>query len=641
MKLFLSFVFLLLPLFSFTQVHGFQESSQSALLLHEHFSPGGMGGGVAFFDYNNDYYEDIYLIGGKLSDQLFKNNGDGTFENVTVEAGINHPYYIFTNGVVTGDLDNDGFRDIIITVTKYNDPIDQHPILYRNNGDGTFANLTWGNQAFSIPVEDKYNFSATLGDVNLDGFLDLYICNWIEEQGLILDSVTNELVELIAKGGPNRLYINNGDLTFSEAAIQYGVEENGCSLAAVFSDYDKDRDLDLLITNDFGMWDRPDALYQNDYPNVLFKDESAPSGFNSELYGMGIGVGDYDRDGDLDYYKTSIGTAVLMQNQNDGTFFEVAEIAGVEDTYVNGKPPHLSIHWGAGFMDIDNDALLDLAVARGRVGADFLWPSLDSMPDKLWRNLGDGTFADVSDWFDIPNYQQAHGLAYADYDNDGDMDLVFANSTVNPENKVNSTPALYQNMLSGGGNWLKVKTVGTINNRDGFGTHLTIHVNGVSWLHEISGGGQGHLSQHSSVAHFGLGPAEIIDSLVVSWPGNLSPVQVFYDLPANHYIEITEGVDTYEVIQGQTTDVRNPAKTAAPLRIFPNPTRQDRITIHLPNDFSGTGQLRLFTSTGQLVREMAVRDVMHQLEVSDLSPGIYLLEVRNEQGIWREQMVVQ
>lgn len=631
------------PLFLPGQSGFLLESATAAGLQHLHAAPLSMGAGAAFFDYNNDYYEDLYLTGGKLADHLFRNNGDGTFTDVTIPARITHPDDIMTHGVVTGDLDNDGFRDILITVSRYNAPQDRQPILYRNQGDGTFERLY--NIPFSPPVDDQDSFTATLGDVNLDGLLDIYICNWVDQAELLFDSLTRKVQGFAHRGGPNRLYLNNGNMTFTEVAKSYGVADRGCSLAAVFSDYDNDRDPDLLVVNDFGMWDRPDGLYRNNYPQMGFSDESAASGFATALYGMGIGVGDYDRDGDLDYYKTSIGSAVLLQNQNDGTFREVAAIAGVADTYVGGQAPWVSAHWGAGFADLDQDGWLDLVVAKGRIGSEDLFPSPDAMPDQIWHNLGDGTFADAAHWLQPPNLQPAHGLAYADYDNDGDLDLLFANAQEKLQYPEPGRPLLYKNQGSAEGNWLKVKTVGTINNRDGFGAQLLIFVNGVSWRHEIGGGGQGHLSQHSSVAHFGLGTAAMVDSLRVLWPGHLSPDQVFYNIPANQYLEITEAELFFRVIQpGGTNAADDVAADPMALRLFPNPATQS-VSVRLNKAAAGAATLHLYDPYGQLLKiENLLRigpALYTDLDVNHLPSGLYLLTVRSGKRHWCQKLVIR
>lgn len=638
MKNSILFIILFLSVHIIAQNTGFQQVTQSAQLQHLYQSPGVMGGGVAAFDYNNDHLEDIFLTGGDLPDQLFRNNGDGTFSNVTEAAGIPFPFSR-TTGVITGDLNNNGFRDIILTT------VEEHTLLYQNNGDGTFTDITWDSGIYSAwdnGTDEGRGFSASLGDINLDGFLDVYVCNWVESGSFITDPVTNEVVGFSYHGASNRLYLNNGDMTFTEVCDEYDAIEMGCSLASVFSDYDNDRDMDILVANDFGLWDRPDALYTNDFPNEAFIDQSESSGFNTKLYGMGIGVGDYDRDGDLDYYKTSIGAAAFMQNQGDGTFQEVAESAGIDDTYVQGEAPYLSVHWGAGFADFDHDGWLDLAVAKGRVGFPNLFPSLDSMPDQLWRNRGDGTFEDISDWFDLPNYQLARGLAFIDYDNDGDIDLLFANSDSTFQNTQGAgSPVLYQNILSEGGNWLKVKTQGTVNNRDGLGTHLTIHVNGVSWLHEIGSGGQGHSSQHSSVAHFGLGAATEIDSLVVSWPGNLTPLQVFYDIPANHYIKIIEGTDDWEIINSLPVAVHDLEESPIRTSLFPNPNRGE-FNYSIENPLRAPLSISLYHSNGHMIwKSELINDAASwQKEFHLQQNGIFFMRVQVGKQITYERIVV-
>lgn len=610
----------------------------SAVIGINHFHDSGnpeMGSGVLFFDVNNDHWEDLFFIGGWYPNRLYLNQGDGNFEDITTEAGIILPTFEFGNGAASGDFDNDGFRDLFITTHG-----GTHNYLFRNKGNNTFEDVTLSSGVAYVTtdsLEIQQSFSPTLGDFNLDGYLDIYINNWMDEHGFIIDTVTNKIIGFTPKGGTNRLYLNNGDWTFSEVALDYGVADIGCSLSSVFSDYDLDRDLDILVANDFGEWWRPDALYQNQYPNPYFKDLSDSSQFNTAIYGMGIGVGDYDQDGDLDYYKTSIGSHVLMQNQLDGTFEEVAETAGVKLQYIDDQPPFLNVGWGTGFCDLDNDTWLDLVVAQGALlPHDYFLPSLDSLTDKIFHNNADGTFTDISHEFDVPNIYMSRGLAYGDYDNDGDIDLAFSNNTqLMTMGYLPAPPAVYKNQLSNENNYLKIKLEGTRNNRDGLGTHIKMYVNGQSWLHEVGSGGQGHNSQHSSVAHFGLGTAAVVDSVVVSWLGNLTPPQTFYDIPANQFIKIVEGKPDYETIQLVSTHTNGIESAIERLFIFPNPATQS-LNYQVPN-LDAVQSVQLFDVFGKLVK-VATR-IDGQLSLENLNAGMYVLVVETEQALLRKMVV--
>ena len=545
----------------------FRRAEEAMGLTHAFRGEGEMGSGVAVFDYDGDHDEDVLFTGGYAPNRLFENDGRGNFTDVTDRAGLRVLAGELTNGAVTGDLDNDGDQDILLT-TRSATPNQ----LWRNNGDGTFTNVsvTSGIQRVADGrFEDQQSYSATLGDYNLDGLLDIYVVNWIAEAGYLYDD-DGLLSGFAHRGGANRLYLNQGNLTFTDVAPRLGLADTGCGLATTFSDYDQDDDVDVLIANDFGAWTSPDALYRNDFPQDTFADRSAAAGFDQRIYGMGLGVGDYDRDGDLDYYKTNIGANVLLQNAGDGTFTEVARPAGVVDEWVGPTGPDLAVGWGAGFTDLDNDGWPDLVVANGRVGSTTLFPSRDSTPDRVFLNRGDGTFTDVAAPAGVLNYGLSRGLAYGDLNGDGRQDLLF--SCVPHRNLgLPGTPAVFLNESAEAGNWLRVRLVGTSNNRDALGSRMRVFVGNRSWVHEISGGGQGHNSRHSTVAHFGLGAAARVDSLRVEWLGDFGPDQTVYDVAGGQTIMITEGEAGYRTVEPMVSTVSR-TEASFPLSIFPNPT---------------------------------------------------------------------
>ncbi|HXH17761.1 MAG TPA: FG-GAP-like repeat-containing protein [Chitinophagales bacterium] len=500
---------LLYPLFSPAQF--FTEVSRQSGIDFVTYTPTLIGGGCAFFDYNNDGWLDIYIAGGMKRDKLYRNNADGTFTDVSSSAGITKPG-IYTVGVVTGDIDNDGDRDIFVTTMGRDESFrNMVPnILFRNNGNGTFTDIS---QSAGI-VHNAWSVSATLGDYNLDGFLDIYVANYVDSIRFIFDS-QNEIAGFSHTGFANFLYMNNGNGTFSQVAPQLQVDNKGTSLAAAFTDYDFDHDVDIHLVNDFGEWVLPDALYRNEYPLDAFTDVSTPSGADAAIYGMGIAVGDYDEDDDLDYYLTNIGRNVLLNNSGSGIFLDTTDFAGVANTYVDSL---FTTGWGAAFLDYDNDTWLDLFVANGNIpAADFIKTG-EKDPNKLYKNNTDGTFSDVSVIAGVNDSSRARGLAAGDYDNDGDLDLLV---TVVEEDTLNNDDwhvLLYRNDISTGNHWLKVETVGTQNNRDGFGSRVEVYSDGRKWIREIDGGSS-HASQNSSIAHFGLGNEMAVDSVVVRWPG--------------------------------------------------------------------------------------------------------------------------
>ncbi|MDW3646483.1 MAG: FG-GAP-like repeat-containing protein [Bacteroidia bacterium] len=565
-----SLVFLLFkPADIFPQQLKFQEQSLAAGIDHLYQGLGYMGSGAVFFDANGDNFEDLFLTGGFAPDRLFINKGDGTFRDANAGSGIGKNRSANTIGVVAGDLDNDGFRDLIISTRN------EGCLIFQNLGNETFRDIT---QSSGIRIladgsqENKQGFSISLGDVNLDGYLDIYVVNWVDSLGYLYDS-SGKLSGFEHSGGRNRLFLNQQDLSFREVAQSYGVDDAGSGLASVFSDFDQDGDLDLLIANDFGEWLIPNALYRNLYPEPSFENISQSSAFDIPMYGMGLAVGDYDQDMDLDYYITNIGRNSLLQNRGNERFEEVSETAEVTDTYIYDIAPYLSIGWGAGFVDLDLDTDLDLLVANGRIGSTEFFPSLDSMPDKVYLNEGNGKFKDFSIESDFIQYGLSRGLSYGDYDNDGDIDVLLS-CVPHIYLGLQGKAVLFKNEQTSDNHWLKVKLEGVLNNRDALGAQLLIYSGEKSWIHEINSGGQGHNSMHSTVAHIGLGERNSLDSLIVRWPGRLSPDQHFYNIPADQFLLIREGENKLQEIEAH---INSGNGELFQLHKLPNPVEKELV----------------------------------------------------------------
>ncbi|MCH7490797.1 MAG: CRTAC1 family protein [Gemmatimonadetes bacterium] len=499
----------------------FRDVSSSAGIRHFCLDVNRVCGGVAFFDYNNDGTDDLYLTGGEEPDRLFRNEGDGTFRDVTKEAGLDFIRRFVTVGVATGDIDNDGFRDIFVTTGE-----DYPNILVRNNGDGTFSDIS---ESAGIAREKRWSTAVTFGDYNLDGYLDIYVANYATYDGLPYD-------EHLTGGISNWLYRNNGDNTFDEVAKSLGVANpDGLTLAVAFTDVDGDHDVDLMVANDFGYLFVPNALFRNEHPHGVFTDFSEASATDTAINGMGFAIGDYDEDGDFDYYVTNMMGNVLYSNTNaSGVFRESAKAMGIDD--------RRSTSWGAAFIDFDNDTDLDLIVANGRVLTRYNLQDVDHVErflkpheNKLYRADGPGNFIDVSRGEGVADSTKGRGLAVADYDNDGDLDFIVA--VVNDVVPPHGYALLYRNETPAGNHWLKVRVEGTTSNRDGFGSHIRVVAGGRTWIREI-GGGSSYLSQNSSVAHFGMGDYAVADSLIVTWPGGER--EIFTDIRTNQTVFVVE-----------------------------------------------------------------------------------------------------
>lgn len=548
----------------------FEEITAEAGIDFHYLGINEMGAGAAFFDMDNDGDEDLWISGGLHRDALYENDGTGHFTEIGLAAGLNVTTTKVTTGVVTGDLDNDGYRDVLV-LTHGGFP----NFILRNNQNKTFTELPFTGLQFV----KGYSLAAAMADVNSDGLLDIYAGHYIEDGGLLYsptnpDSVVGFSHECFA----NNLYINNGDWTFRDATYDWGAGDRGCALATVFTDYDMDFDPDLLVANDFGQWIIPNTLLQND--GESFTNVSEVSQMDLGIYGMGIAVGDYDQDMDLDYYVTNLGRNVLLQNNGDGTFQDDTAIAGVEDTNVNDSL--LATGWGTTFIDLDNDTDLDLYVVNGYVpAADFI-ANARANPNRCYENQGDGSFQPVLGQTAVESENWGRGLAAADIDNDGDLDFLVGNVNRQATSDTIQKIQLFRNESFSDYNWLKIKLQGTTNNRDGFGSLIKIKANGRWYLQEANGGYGTHASQHSSIVHFGLGDTEVVDSLEVIWQGGAT--EVIKGITSNQLITVTEG-------GGLTNTAARTPVQGLQITCYPNPFKGSiniDVTLPSPEDLTMT-----------------------------------------------------
>jgi len=520
----LSLLLTIAPLFNLTSQSAFVESSHQ--LGIDHYHRGLMGGGVAIFDFNNDGFQDIYLTGGQFADKLYKNNGNGSFTDITAYAGLDTTAFHNTMSVTTGDINNDGWRDIFIGTDQA-----RHNLLYLNNGNGTFSEIS---QSAGLDLLE-WAMGAVFTDINLDGRLDLYIVNYIRSQQALLDD-QGEVNGFAHDCFPNRLYLNNGDLTFTDVTFEYGVGDIGCALAVMATDLNEDYLSDLYVANDFGAWVSPNEALLNNRSGQGFEPVGPDIGMNAGIYAMGIAEGDYNFDGLMDYYVTNLGRNVLYQHQTDGTYEDVTTNAGVESTIAIQD---FATGWGCAFIDYDHDGDEDLLVSNGWVpAAAFIGNDVED-PNRLFENLGDGTFADVSSSAGFESPLHSRGLAVGDLDNDGDQDVVVANVA---QTDGEAHTLVYLNQESSEQHWLKVLLVGHQANHDGIGAKVRAYAGERQWVEEVHGGSS-HASQHSTILHFGLGAYSTLDSVVVFWPGGKR--QAYQNMDADQLILIEEDVSGY------------------------------------------------------------------------------------------------
>ena len=495
------------------------------------------GGGAGLFDYDDDGYLDAYLINGssfdslpdpRPSNRLYRNQGDGAFADVTRTAGVGDTAW--SMGCGAADYDNDGDTDLLATNYGPNR-------LYRNRGDGTFAEVA---QAAGV-ADPRWSTGVAWGDYDVDGDVDLYVANFVRFNPAELAAA--ELYQLW-KGieifqGPNAyegerdaLYRNEGDGTFADVTTEVGVGSvayNG--FQPVFVDYDRDGYPDLYVANDTD----PNLLWRN-LGNGRFKDVSLATGAShsadgEEQAGMGVAAGDYDNDGDFDFFVTHFSEDyyTLYRSERGRLFTDVSHAVGV------GEVSMPFVGWGTGFFDCDNDGDLDLFAANGHV-----YPVLDdydvgtryAQRNFLFDNAGRGSFVEIGARAGrgLAVEKVSRGAAFGDYDNDGDIDVLVLN--------IDDTPTLLRNDGGNRNHWLQVSLIGTTSNRDGIGARIEATVAGRVQTRQIAAG-TSFLSHSDIRAHFGLQRAAKVDQLMVRWPGGR--VEEFRDLDADQWLVITEG----------------------------------------------------------------------------------------------------
>lgn len=497
------------------------------------------GPGVCVCDYDGDGYQDIYFVNGRdlynrgllARNALYRNNGNGTFTDVTEKAGV--PGTAYGLGCVWGDYDNDGHPDLYVTQYGKN-------ILYRNNGNGTFTDVTDRAGVGGLEYSAPFHTGATFFDYDRDGWLDLYAGSYVSfgpgsrRSCTIGNNVPTSCPPSVYPGTPAVLYHNNGDGTFAnvtKAARIY--QPNGKNLAVGAADYDNDGWPDLFVAND-GV---EAYLYRNNH-NGTFTDVATMSGMalaadGATMAAMCISFGDYDNDGQLDLYISDFQAVPdrLFRNEGRGFFDEISEPSGI------AEPTRPVLSFGGGFFDYDNDGWLDLFIANGHV-----YPEVEQATpgvrykqfNSLFRNAGNGRFIEVAkdagDGFATP--YAGRGAAFADFDNDGNVDLVVSNN--------GDPPLVLRNSGGAGNHFLNLRLVGTKSNRDAMGARVSVRAGGLSQLREISGGGS-YLSHSDLRVHFGLGGSATVERLEVRWPSGLR--QEFRQVAADKFYQIEEGSD--------------------------------------------------------------------------------------------------
>ena len=506
----------------------------------EKYLPETMGSGGLFFDYNNDEHLDIYLVNsgtlGPASEPhrhpnhmnvLYRNKGDGTFVDATVEAGLqqNHGYGM---GCLAADYDNDGDVDLYLTNFGRNQ-------LYRNNADGTFTDVT----SHAGVGDGKWSVSASFGDFNLDGHLDLYVANYLDYQLETAHACFLEGVHIYCgpheyPGARDTLYQNNGNGTFTDVTTRAMVRNTGKGLGVLFTDYNNDGYPDIFVANDAV----PDFLYRNNKDGT-FTDVAITAGvaYNSEgraTASMGIASGDYDNDGVQDIFVTNFSLEVnsLFHNDNNGFYTMTTFEAGLADASFS------KLGFGTQFIDADNNGTLELFVANGHVwdNVSEVTPSLSYRQQcQIFGNTGTGAFTDLSETAGrfFKRSVVARGVAVGDYNNDGAVDILVT--------CCGEPPILLRND-SKVHNWVKISLVGTESNRDSIGAKIWVRTDATTLFREVTCGGS-YASGSEQTLLFGIGAQAAIQSITVKWQNGHTQTLDFSnpESPVNQTIYITEG----------------------------------------------------------------------------------------------------
>ena len=508
----------------------FKDVTQAAGISHQFRVFEGMfGGGACVFDFDKDGFEDVFLTGGMNDDMLYRNNHNGTFTNVYAKAGLTGSRGFVTQGATAADVNRDGWVDLFITTitTKNKRQPRGGPsipraanLLYVNNGNGTFRDAT---KEYGLDKLQSFSTGASFGDVNADGYPDLYVGNYFQEfrgELSVINDATVVGANQIAKG---YLLINQKGKSFVDAYDAYGLTHKGFGFGGVFTDFDNDGDQDLIINHDFGYKRTPNLLLENQYSSKKFVDVAEARKMDLGINSMGTAVGDYNNDGWMDYYFTNIRFNQFMVNGGAGKpFTNKTQQVGLMN---------FAISWGTNFADFDHDGDLDLFVSNGDLN-----PNCVPMADFYFEN-NNGHFTDNARAVGLNDYGIGRGSVVFDYDNDGDLDLLVVNQTPVLAYPTPSVTHLYRNDAAHG-NWLKVALGGVEAESHGIGSRIEVVAGGRHMIREIDGGASSHISQSSTIAHFGLGTAAIADSIIVTWTGGNR--QVLTNQKINTLLTITE-----------------------------------------------------------------------------------------------------
>ena len=483
------------------------------------------GAGAAFLDYDQDGFIDLYVCSGTWlkgissgekpdempQNHLYHNLGNGTYEDVTEKAGLAEPLY--SMGITVGDFNNDGYPDLYVSNYGKN-------VLYKNNGDGTFSDVT--KRAKVGGTDTKFSTGAVWFDYDNDGFLDLYVGNYLnfDPNYKYFYAPDGFPGPLAYDSQPDILYHNNGDGTFEEVTKKMGITDvDGRAMGVGAADYDDDGFVDIFVANDHSH----NYLWHND-GGKGFTDTGIMSGVAFSQAGestvsMSVDFADFKGDGRLGLFVSDDKYCSLYENKGNGIFNDQSYPAGI------AMPAGQFVGWSSSFIDYNNDGLVDIYKANGAL------KHLYGQEDQLFENIGEGKFKDVSTSMGKYFMKKlvGRGACFGDYDNDGDIDAYIVN--------LNDRGTFLRNNKGNQNNWISLKLVGTTSNRDGIGARIKLTSGGKIQTAQKKST-TGYLSQNDPRVHFGLANSPVVDKIEIKWPSG--KLQVLDNVKINQILAIKE-----------------------------------------------------------------------------------------------------
>jgi hypothetical protein len=607
----------------------FKDVTPSTGILMKSSAESATGPGVVIFDFNNDGWDDIYMAGGESDDKLYLNMHDGTFKDIAPKNLITHAGWRSNpRGGIAFDYDNDGYTDLYLTCQN-------RDILWHNDGDTGFTDVTRPAN-LNFPLEKNESISGTFGDFNGDGYNDFYVARWVDESKFTeIYHGSDSTIMYAHKGFPNWFYVNNHDGTFTERAKEFGIDgDTGNTQIALFFDYDRDGDLDLLIGNDFGVELMPNRVYKNmlmETGVATFRDVTDSIGLCSHLFCMGIGPLDYNRDGHFDFFETSIGPDSLMKNNGKDIFHNAIDTdMPPGNGYERSGSGFMTTTWTALAGDFDNDGWEDEVVAHGYEGAIPPWRTNPNKRDTtLFYHNTNGKFHDYTDTslvdIDLARAYldfQARGIGAFDFNHDGKLDLCVGSLSIDVINPFSDFRIL-QNITPPNperpAHWLEMHFTAKRTAKEAIGTIVDVWVGGKVCSRQVSTGG-GFSSQTSLVQHVGLGQYGMADSIIVFWPADKNrhrQIDSYYNVKADTILQFIE--NTSSPLKS-VTSLSHDAMT-----LYPNPATKYLNMDNLRPDVAK--HFEIYDLLGIKQMEFSGSETSLSFSVADLRPGCYVLRI--------------